>query len=72
MHCTAEEAPLEGVVAEVLVSEWMGYLLIFERMLPSFLAIRDKCLSHNGIMIPCRVRIILAAAALANVSNPSI
>lgn len=44
MNCRAEEAPLEGLQADLIVSEWMGYILLFERMLPSVLAVRDKCL----------------------------
>ncbi len=62
MNCTAEEAPLEGIEADIIVSEWMGYFLLCERMLPSVLAVRDKSLSRGGIIIPCRARIAIAAA----------
>ncbi len=37
LSCLAEEAPLERGAADVIVSEWMGYFLLFERMLPSVL-----------------------------------
>ena len=37
LTCLAEEAPLDRVAAEVIVSEWMDYFLLFERMLPSVL-----------------------------------
>ena len=69
MNCRAEEAPLEGIMADLIVSEWMGYFLLFERMLPSVLAVRDKCLSPGGVMIPGQARIIIAAAAIANIHN---
>ncbi len=70
MNCLAEEAPLEGIVCDVLVSEWMGYFLLCERMLPSVLAVRDKCLSKSGIIIPSRAKIYLAAAQLSGVIKP--
>jgi predicted RNA methylase len=64
MNCVAEEAPLEGINADVIVSEWMGYFLLCERMLPSVLSVRDKCLAPGGSMIPCRARILIAASFL--------
>ena len=69
MNCTAEEAPLEGIIADTIVSEWMGYFLLFERMLPSVLSVRDRCLAPGGLMIPGQARIIVAAAAIPNISN---
>jgi predicted RNA methylase len=67
MNCRAEEAPLEGIQADLIVSEWMGYFLLFERMLPSVLSVRDKCLVPGGLMIPGRARIYLAAAAIPQI-----
>jgi hypothetical protein len=64
MSCLAEEAPLDDVEADIIVSEWMGYFLLFERMLPSVLNVRDKCLAPSGIMIPGRVKIMIAAGSL--------
>jgi hypothetical protein len=61
MNCKAEEAPLEGIKNEILVSEWMGYFLLFERMLPSVLYVRDKFLDQTGILIPGHARIYIAA-----------
>jgi predicted RNA methylase len=61
MNCKAEEAPLEGIKNEILVSEWMGYFLLFERMLPSVLYVRDKHLDQTGILIPGHARIYIAA-----------
>ncbi len=61
-NCLAEQAPLEDIAADVIVSEWMGYFLLFERMLPTVLQIRDKCLKPGGVMIPSRANILIAAA----------
>jgi hypothetical protein len=47
----------------VIVSEWIGYFLLFERMLPSVLAVRDRYLKKGGIMIPQRARILIAGVA---------
>jgi hypothetical protein len=69
MHCRAEEAPLEEIKADIIVSEWMGYFLLCERMLPSVLAVRDKCLSAHGIIIPCKARILIAAALLPSLDK---
>ena len=69
MHCRAEEAPLEEIKADITVSEWMGYFLLCERMLPSVLAVRDKCLSAHGIIIPCKARILIAAALLPSLDK---
>ena len=61
MNCKAEEAPLEGMKNDLLVSEWMGYFLLFERMLPSVLYVRDKFLDSAGFMIPGHARIYISS-----------
>ena len=37
---------------DVLVSEWMGYALLFESMLDSVLVARDKFLREGGAILP--------------------
>ncbi len=69
MNCTAEEAPLDGIKCDILVSEWMGYFLLCERMLPSVISVRDRCLSENGLIIPCQARIVVAAADFSAIKN---
>lgn len=49
--------PVEKV--DVLVSEWMGYFLLFEGMLDSFIYARDNHLTKNGIILPNRCNISL-------------
>lgn len=57
---TAEEMDLPDRV-DVLVSEWMGYFLLFEGMLESVLKARDRLLRPGGLMLPSRCQIFLAA-----------
>lgn len=60
-ECRAEELDLgQDKVADVVVSEWMGYSLLFENMLPSVLSVRDRYLKPGGIMLPSRCRLWLA------------
>ena len=40
---------------DVIVSEWMGHCLFYEAMLEPLLAIRDKYLAKDGLMIPAEV-----------------
>lgn len=44
--------PVPGNSVDVLVSEWMGYCLLFESMLGSVLYARDKWLKPGGAMLP--------------------
>ncbi len=48
-------------VVDVIVSEWMGYMLIRESMLDSVLVARDRYLRKDtGIMLPSHASILLA------------
>jgi hypothetical protein len=44
--------PVEVHGVDVLVSEWMGYCLLFESMLPSVLHARDCWLKPGGAILP--------------------
>ena len=44
---------------DVIISEWMGYFLLFEGMLDSVFYARDKWLKPDGIMAPSRTDILL-------------
>jgi len=60
-ECRAEDLDLgEGKTVDCIVSEWMGYFLLFENMLPSVLAVRDKYLKPGGLMLPSKCRLMLA------------
>jgi len=45
---------------DVIVSEWMGYFLLFEGMLDSVIKARDKYLVDGGLMGPSDTSIILS------------
>ena len=51
LQCRAEDLELPEQV-DVLVSEWMGYALFYENMLPSVLCARDRWLRPGGLMLP--------------------
>lgn len=40
---------------DVIVSEWMGHCLFYEAMLEPLLALRDRYLARDGVMIPAEV-----------------
>jgi len=42
---------------DVIISEWMGYCLLFEGMLDSVIKVRDKILKPDGLMIPATANI---------------
>ncbi|EPQ26655.1 uncharacterized protein PFL1_05635 [Pseudozyma flocculosa PF-1] len=48
---------------DLLVSEWMGYFLLYECMLPSVLYARDRYLAPTGILAPSHCRMTLAAVS---------
>jgi type I protein arginine methyltransferase len=56
-----KEETLAAQQVDVLVSEWMGYALLFESMLPSVLQARDRFLKPGGAMLPDRARIFACA-----------
>ena len=43
---------LQGKKFDVLISEWMGYFLLYEGMLDSVISARDKYLSPGGLVLP--------------------
>ncbi|XP_045618904.1 protein arginine N-methyltransferase 6 [Procambarus clarkii] len=55
----AEEVVLPEKV-DIVVSEWMGYMLLYETMLPSVLYVRDKWLKPGGKMYPERAALYMA------------
>jgi type I protein arginine methyltransferase len=50
--------PVEKV--DVIVSEWMGYGLLYESMLDSVLWARDRYLAADGLMVPSHATLRLA------------
>eukprot|EP01116_Phalansterium_solitarium_P015229 TRINITY_DN334_c0_g1_i1.p1 TRINITY_DN334_c0_g1~~TRINITY_DN334_c0_g1_i1.p1 ORF type:complete len:574 (+),score=185.19 TRINITY_DN334_c0_g1_i1:52-1773(+) len=61
----AEHVVLPGVdKVDVIISEWMGYFLLYESMLDSVLAARDRWLAPGGQVVPRRAAIMLAACTV--------
>jgi predicted RNA methylase len=56
----AEDFSLGRTKVDLIVSEWMGYFLIFEHMLPSVIAVRDRCLIKGGQIIPSKAELFIA------------
>jgi len=62
VHSTVETARLPpGTRVDVIVSEWMGYALLYENMLDSVLYARDTWLAPGGSVQPSHARIFLSA-----------
>lgn len=51
----------EGEAVGIVLSEWMGYCLLFESMLPSVLGARDRFMRSGGTMWPSQVRLFIEA-----------
>ncbi|XP_045165871.2 protein arginine N-methyltransferase 6-like isoform X2 [Mercenaria mercenaria] len=45
---------------DVIVSEWMGYCLFYESMLPCVLQCRDRWLKKDGVMLPSTASLYIA------------
>lgn len=58
-----EEVILPVDKVDIIVSEWMGYCLLYEAMLPSVLYARDKYLKPDGILAPSSATIWIAPVA---------
>ncbi|KAJ8483569.1 hypothetical protein OPV22_016054 [Ensete ventricosum] len=56
-----EEIELPVAHVDVIISEWMGYFLLFENMLNTVLYARDKWLINNGIVLPDKASLYLTA-----------
>jgi len=56
-----EELVLPVPQVDIIISEWMGYFLLYESMLDSVLWARDKYLVPGGKMLPDRAQLYVAA-----------
>ncbi|KAL8733785.1 MAG: hypothetical protein Q9181_003453 [Wetmoreana brouardii] len=55
-----EEVELPFPKVDIILSEWMGYFLLYESMLDTVLHARDRYLVPNGLIFPDRATIFLA------------
>ncbi|XP_014294351.1 protein arginine N-methyltransferase 1 isoform X2 [Halyomorpha halys] len=53
---TLFKGAIENIVLEdkfdIIISEWMGYFLLYERMLESIIIARDRFLKEDGLLLP--------------------
>ena len=54
LHGKMEEVKLPVDKVDIIISEWMGYFLLYESMLDSVLWARDKYLKKDGLVFPDR------------------
>ncbi len=55
-----EEVNLPVPQVDIIISEWMGYFLLYESMLDSVLWARDRYLKPDGKMLPDKATMFLA------------
>ncbi|XP_074648357.1 protein arginine N-methyltransferase 3-like [Tubulanus polymorphus] len=58
-----EEVTLPVEKVDIIISEWMGYFLLFESMLDTVLYARDKWLADDGLVFPDGCSIHLQASS---------
>lgn len=56
-----EETELPIKEFDIIISEWMGYFLLYESMLDTVLLARDKYLKKGGLIFPDNATLYLAA-----------
>ncbi|CBZ55683.1 hypothetical protein NCLIV_061070 [Neospora caninum Liverpool] len=57
----AEEVSLPVDKVDIIISEWMGYFLLYESMLDTVLFCRDKWLKPGGMIFPDKAALYVAA-----------
>lgn len=55
-----EEVELPFPKVDIILSEWMGYFLLYESMLDTVLYARDKYLVTGGLIFPDKATIFMA------------
>jgi type I protein arginine methyltransferase len=60
LHGKIEELTLPVEKVDIIVSEWMGYCLLYEGMLDSVLYARDRYLSPTGLMVPSHCTLVMS------------
>jgi protein arginine N-methyltransferase 1 len=55
-----EEVELPYPKVDIIISEWMGYFLLYESMLDTVLVARDKYLVEGGLIFPDKATVYIA------------
>ncbi|KAH6764892.1 arginine methyltransferase 11 [Perilla frutescens var. hirtella] len=61
-----EEIELPVTQVDVIISEWMGYFLVYENMLNTVLYARDKWLVKDGLVLSDKASLYLTAIEYLN------
>jgi protein arginine N-methyltransferase 1 len=56
-----EDTELPITQFDIIISEWMGYFLLYESMLDTVLEARDRYLKPGGLIFPDRATLFIAA-----------
>ncbi|XP_058097814.1 probable protein arginine N-methyltransferase 6 isoform X3 [Magnolia sinica] len=59
LHGRVEDVDIEEEV-DVIISEWMGYMLLYESMLGSVVTARDRWLKPGGLILPSHATLFMA------------
>ncbi|MCD9640440.1 putative protein arginine N-methyltransferase 6 [Datura stramonium] len=59
LHGRVEDVEIDEEV-DVIVSEWMGYILLYESMLGSVIIARDRWLKPGGLILPSNATLYMA------------
>ena len=61
------QLPEDVKQVDIIISEWMGYALLYESMLDSVLHARDRFLKPNGVMAPSQTKMLLGLCEAADI-----
>jgi protein arginine N-methyltransferase 1 len=67
-----EELTLPVEKVDIIVSEWMGYFLLYESMLDTVLYARDKWMVPGGLILPDKASLFLTAIEDGEYKNEKI
>ncbi|TMX00722.1 hypothetical protein EJD97_000255 [Solanum chilense] len=67
-----EEIDLPVRKVDIIISEWMGYFLLYENMLDTVLYARDKWLVKDGLVLPDKASLYLTAIEDADYKDEKI
>ena len=56
-----EEVTLPVDKVDIIISEWMGYFLLYESMLDTVIYARDKWLREGGLLFPDKAQLFVCA-----------
>ncbi|KAK3002010.1 hypothetical protein RJ639_022184 [Escallonia herrerae] len=59
LHGRVEDVEIDEEV-DVIISEWMGYMLLYESMLGSVITARDRWLKPGGLILPSNATLYMA------------